>query len=448
MMNSNIQFQEELLESNCEGISSTRMASTKKRKIPFQVWILATVVGSVCSLFFLSSSVISNISTKSFFQSSSSSTILRRRLMNENTQLEESLASSFPSSWCSAETNPEYGPLPYETCDASGIIYRIPLEGGMTNAIKMVVLGAIRALEEGNRCFFIDETYSHLNNFDKVNYYHNGFYARYFEKIGLYNEDPRVQLALKEGRIRSLTWVEVWKPLEYRRVFGGTTSIPSLGYHQVPNHMLKAILLKRLWRPLSSIRDTTCARVRETLTGSPSTSQISPFIAMSVRRGDKQTELFEFISMEKYLLAAEKIIHSQFQGIAPTIFVASDDCSVLPTLRSNRPHWNFVSECDTEKNNQHDPQQSSSTTTEGEQQQQQGVGFDLRNLKQWGPEEYDAHYGKFMAELYAMTMAKYWIGVTYTNVSWFVYFMRGADTTTFQVLDSSIGSESFIRSFW
>jgi hypothetical protein len=317
--------------------------------------------------------------------------------------------------WCS---EPNVDPLPYSNCDANDIIYRLPLYGGMTNAIKLILLGAIQAFEE-NRCFFVDEGESHLNNFDRVNYHENGFISRYFERIGLYNEDPLVQKALKENRIRSLTWQEVWAPARNRRMFNQLTSIPSLGYENVPGHEIKTLMMKRMWRPLPATREATCDRFYHLLGH-------KEFLAMSVRRGDKgTTEHFEFISMDVYIEAARVAIRDKFDNIPPAIFVASDDCSVLPTLRTGRPDWHFVSECDNTDQK----------------------GFDLNDMKDWGPAEYDEHYGKFFSELYAMAASKYWIGVTYTNVSWFVYFMRGGKMENFELLDAPAGTEAVLKNW-
>jgi len=319
--------------------------------------------------------------------------------------------------WCS---EPNVDRLPYTNCDANDIIYRIPLFGGMTNAIKLVLLGAIQAFEE-NRCFFVDEGESHLNNFDRINYHENGFISHYFERIGISNEDPLVQKALRENRIRSLTWQEVWEPLRNRRMYNQLTSIPSLGYENVPGHEIKTLMMKRLWRPLPAVREATCNRFYKLLGR-------QEFLAISVRRGDKSTtENFDIVTMDAYIQAAEVAIRDKFDNIPPVIFVATDDCSVLPTLQSSRPTWRFVSECD----NTHQEQE----------------GFDLKDMKKWGPAEYDEHYGKFFSELYAMTASKYWIGVAYTNVSWFVYFMRGGKMENFELLDAPAGTEVILQNW-
>jgi hypothetical protein len=122
------------------------------------------------------------------------------------------------------------------------------------------------------------------------------------------------------------------------------------------------------------------------------------YIAFSIRRGDKGTvEKFEFLPMNKYIDEAETVIKERFGGIAPPIFVATDDCTVLATLRKVRPTWTFISECD------------SHATAEG---------FALQDMQKWTKKDYDDHFGKFFVELYAMANSKVFIGISYTNVSW------------------------------
>jgi Alpha-(1,6)-fucosyltransferase N- and catalytic domains len=336
-------------------------------------------------------------------------TILQRRLRFDPISTESKHASLLSNDyWCSES---DLEPLPYSSCNANDIIYRIPLHGGMTNAIKMALLAVIRAFEE-NRCFFLDESQSHLNNFDKVHYYENGFYSRYFERIGLSNEDPLVLKAIAENRTVVLTWKEVWEPGRYRRMHDQLSSIPSLGYQNVPGHELKAIMLRRMWRPLPAVREAACKRMHDHVGH-------DPFLAINIRRGDKNTEAtFQgYLSMEEYVSAADEVIREKFHNVPPVIFVASDDCTVLSELRSKRPAWKFVSECDTI----------------------QSSGFVLSEMQNWTPKDYDAHYGKFFTELFAMYKAKFWIGIASTNVTWFVYFMRGAKLENFWLLDKPKG---------
>jgi hypothetical protein len=377
------------------------------------MWIrIIPFVAGLCLIFLATY----NVKKSNLRSDAADSRRIRRKLLfdprstetKQMSQQGETLSENF---WCS---EPDLPPLPFDTCNIDDIIYRVPLYGGMTNAVKLVLLAVIKAFEE-NRCFFIDETLSHLNNFDKVHFYEHGFYSRYFERIGLSNEDPRVQKAMTENRIRELTWQEVWSHKRYRRMHDQLSSIPSLGYENILGHELKTIMLRRMWRPLPALREAACTRMYD-LVGH------NPFLAINIRRGDKDAEqnIDEFLSMENYAVAADEVIREKFQNIPPTIFVASDDCTVLPELRSKRPTWHFVSECD----------------------KIQSKGFVLQEMQNWGPEEYDEHYHKFFTELFAMYTSSFWIGVAYTNVSWFVYFMRGGKMENFWLLDKPKG-ESF-----
>ena len=153
--------------------------------------------------------------------------------------------------------------------------------------------------------------------------------------------------------------------------------------------------MRRLLRILPERRTEACSRLKQH-------GLDEKFIAMSVRGGDKAIEYELESSMQPYIDEAEKAIKSHFNGRAPTVFVASDDCSVMKDLRDLRRHWNFVSECD--KMDSH--------------------GFFISEIKHWTLQETDDHYNKFLTELIAMASATYWIGVATTNVSLFVYFMR------------------------
>jgi len=62
-------------------------------------------------------------------------------------------------------------------------------------------------------------------------------------------------------------------------------------------------------------------------------------------------------------------------------------------------------------------------------------------MMHWTEEQTDAHFSKFITEMIAMASAKYWIGVSTTNVSFWVYFMRSlkAQDDTFVFVDKRPG---------
>lgn len=145
------------------------------------------------------------------------------------------------------------------------------------------------------------------------------------------------------------------------------------------------------------------------------------FITFSVRRGDKTIEGFDFVTPERYLESAEKAIETKFDGKVPDIFVATDDCSIIEDFRSLRPRWTFLSECDKMRRAKANKEDSKS-------------GYVLEDMADWDLETTDAHYAKFFTELFALATSKYYIGVAYTNVAWWAYFMRN-DRESYELID-------------
>jgi hypothetical protein len=324
--------------------------------------------------------------------------------------------------WC-VET--DLGRLPYERCDPNKPLNVIRLIGGMTNAFKGVLLGAILSFEQ-NRCFYLDESNSHLRlrNKDQGEDPIPSIVNRYFEPIGLQKDHPKVKQAFNDGSYEYQNFVALWDDLRVRRPANSTSSIDNLFYQQVEGHYLKRTMMKRMWRFLPRFRQRACSGLETHL---PSSDE---YMAMSVRRGDKTTEGIIYLEMSMYIDEAQKAIGTIFDGRVPTIFVATDDCSALGELRSLRPAWTFVSECDVTTKDSSDLH-----------------GFTLRDMKDWTIEQTDAHYEKFFVELLGLVSAKYVIGTAYTNVSWWVFFMRQPDRSTFQMLDSPNGQDHLLN-FW
>ena len=324
--------------------------------------------------------------------------------------------------WC-VET--DIGRLPYERCDPNKPLNVIRLIGGMTNAFKGVLLGAILSFEQ-NRCFYLDESNSHLRlrNKDQGEDPIPSIVNRYFEPIGLQKDHPKVKQAFNDGSYEYQNFVALWDDLRVRRPANSTSSIDNLFYQQVEGHYLKRTMMKRMWRFLPRFRQRACSGLETHL---PSSDE---YMAMSVRRGDKTTEGIIYLEMSMYIDEAQKAIGTIFDGRVPTIFVATDDCSALGELRSLRPAWTFVSECDVTTKDSSDLH-----------------GFTLRDMKDWTIEQTDAHYEKFFVELLGLVSAKYVIGTAYTNVSWWVFFMRQPDRSTFQMLDPPNGQDHLLN-FW
>lgn len=362
--------------------------------------------------------------------SPSSRTSLRvtRRLQQENEQVldaEALVLKELTNSLCGedAEGASKHPPLVYDKCDPNGVLNVIPLMGGLTNALKFVLLGSIMSYEEG-RCFYVDEEKADLN--PVRNGTREGFIQKYMEPIGLPKDHPYVIKAFAEGRVQVRSWPDYWLDEGTRRVYGKKYDIPMLGYADIEGHQLKRAFIRRMWRPLPQYREATCNSLKKHDLG-------DEFIAFSVRRGDKSLEKFAYTSLSKYIDSAQNQMSLRFSGkAAPKIFVATDDCTVMPSFREMRPSWHFLSECDKDE----------------QQTQEDTAGFALADVKNWGDNEQDAHFRKFFVEMYAMATSKILIGITYTNVSWWVFFLRPF-RHSFILLDKKEGTSDLdILSKW
>ena len=311
--------------------------------------------------------------------------------------------------WCMP---PSLTALNYQNCDPSKPVNRLPLIGGMTNALKMVLLGTIVSFEEG-RCFYIDESSSHLR-MEREGQTHSLF-RRYFAPIGLDIDSIIVQKAMAEGRVETKDWHQIWEVYEKRRALKSEHFIPYLANERVNGHRLKFITLLRMWRPLDMVRNSACGALEQ------HHGLTNDYMALSVRRGDKHTvEHFDYPTADAYIIAAKRAIQSRFGGVVPHIFVATDDCSVMSEFRALQPTWNFVGQCDLAQNSADN-------------------GFALTDIKDWSEQDTDQHYEKFMTELFGLAIAKHVVGVTYTNVSWWVLFMRRANLDGMEFIDDDRG---------
>jgi len=351
------------------------------------------------------------------------STIQQSQQEREVTEILTKLHDDMCSEWWNAP------PLPYENCDPNAPVNSIALFGGLTNALKLVLLSAVGSWEE-NRCFIVDESESHLNPPDKNGVRH-GFIHKYMEPIGLQLDHPLVVKAREENRIEKRDWSEFWTAMSARRAYGQVSKLPNLGFGEIEGHDLKRNLIRRMWRPHQKYRQSSCSAMEDT-----HGLKAGEYIAFSVRRGDKSEEKFAFTELKHYIDEVQKHLH-RFDSfvtdhIVPKIFVATDDCSVMSEFREMRPNWTFVSECDVEDNSKAAAQN----------------GFALRDFKDWGAVAEDAHFTKFFTEIYALTMSKVFIGVGYTNVAWWVYFLRPF-RHSFILLDKPKGQpDERVFNFW
>ncbi len=187
-------------------------------------------------------------------------------------------------------------------------------------------------------------------------------------------------------------------------------SIKSLHAYDKDNIWLRKWMLRRLFRIKKHVQSTACSKLNDM-------NLNEEYIALSIRRDDKYLEYEVEKSLQPYIDKAEIAIQKLFGGKVPTIFVASDDCSVMSEIRGLRPKWKFVGTCDdaSEEN-----------------------GFVLTSMLNWTEQQTDRHYTKFITEMIALASAKYFIGVSTTNVAFWVYFMRhmSAKDETWVFVDS------------
>ena len=343
-------------------------------------------------------------------------TLLRQHLAQTYVfdKTDESMPYKLPpwaATWC---MEPKLPPLPFENCNGEDILNVIPLYGGLTNALKMILLGGMLSFEQ-DRCFFVQEENAHLLRRNDPNEKFDSLIERYFEPMGLPKNSSIVERAFQTDHKHILDpRKDIFDDFDRRRIFGKESSLPRLGYHKMENHMLKKIFLRRLWRPLPHIRHETCSRLAEY-------PLEDDYIAMSVRRGDKQSiEHRTLATAQQYIDMAHRAIIDQFDGRVPNFFVATDDCSVMQEFRDLRPTWVFVSECDHQGDDEH--------------------GFALNDVSGWSKEFTDAHFKKFFVELYGLAISKVFIGWSFTNVSWWTYFMR-PDRESFKLVDKPLPDE-------
>jgi hypothetical protein len=306
----------------------------------------------------------------------------------------------------------------------------------MTNGLKFVLLGALMSLDEG-RCFIVSEEMAHLNRAAKPGEKKKeNFIGNFFDGIGLSHDHPFVLAAFREERTHVRPWKEYWMDLRKRRnvneLFDYSSQnkpklarenvIHSLGYDtkgSMDGHALKRDFLRRMWHLKPKYREETCQTLRQHNLF-PFNPQGEHYIGFSVRRGDKGTEGFVFPPMQDYLDATHSFLPAFHKGesISPTVFVATDDCTVLPELRKLRQHWRIISQC---------PEES---------EKKESDGFVIKDIVKWDDQQREDHFRKFFVELYALALSRVYVGVGYTNVAWFAYFLRPEfEKPTFILLD-------------
>jgi len=105
---------------------------------------------------------------------------------------------------------------------------------------------------------------------------------------------------------------------------------------------------------------------------------------------------------------------------------------MIEEFRELKPDWTFLSECDKMKLDEESKDSQS--------------GYVLEDMVDWDLKTTDAHYAKFFTELFALATAKYYVGVAYTNVAWWAFFMR-PDRSSYELIDREQPTE-FTLNAW
>ncbi len=277
----------------------------------------------------------------------------------------------------------------------------------------LLSVGSIWAFQE-NLCFFVDErgpNPSKLAARDPPQHNIDPFLERYFEPIGLPRNHKLVKKAFEESKFAEPGYNQI-QFHEFGKFSGGILDrddpvrhtlrdIEALYIYNKDNIWIKKYMIRRMFRILPMLRENACARLKKL-------GLDEEYLAMSIRRGDKSLEYELDTTLQPYMDKAEIAIRTHFDGRVPTIFVASDDCGVMVEVRELRPDWRFVGECDNAS---------------------ESNGFVIAETKQWTTVQTDQHYEKFVTEMIALASAKYFIGISTTNVALWVYFMRHFEAT-------------------
>ncbi|KAL7529880.1 hypothetical protein ACHAXR_003205, partial [Thalassiosira sp. AJA248-18] len=202
-------------------------------------------------------------------------------------------------------------PIDYNQCEDDGQLIDMDINGGMTSQLNKILKVAIWAARDKS-CFFVNEEkgekhFSHSKlgyrmDGNGEDYYIPNFFDRYFEHMGLEKSEF---LARGKG---SLTTNDLSRRFRLR-------SLPQLGYVDVNNIALKNFFLRRLFRIKPHVREHACNKLA-------SQGLDNEYIALSIRRGDKETETEILDTVAPYVREAEAAIKSHFGGEVPTFFVA------------------------------------------------------------------------------------------------------------------------------
>lgn len=323
----------------------------------------------------------------------------------------ETVVYNLPESaeWCQAPKEP---PLPYDSCKKHQLLPEAKLRMGSGMCSIMYGLLDVTSWAFSNElCFFVNEDDILLRDRSDPN---STFINRYFEPIGVAKDHQIVRYAREQP---DKSHIQDFFSHKHVLDFGWAPAkhIESLGIKYTQKHDFRKLMTRRMFRFQQETRHKACSTLE-------SHNLADEYMAFSIRRGDKHKEVNkegvhpDIPSMERYVQAAELMAQVHYGGEVPPIFVATDDCQVMSELREMRPKWRFESECD----------------------KVVATGYDLANMANWTQAQLDEHFEKFFVELIGMASAKVWVGISYTNVAFIVYYMRQQQDDTFVLLDGTI----------
>jgi len=267
--------------------------------------------------------------------------------------------------WCEERKLP-----PYKAPEGSEskVVHKVRLLPGSGACSALLgVMDAAMYSEAFGHSYFVDESITRL----KGN--HTAWFNRFFQPTGL---------AAEPAKSTDITWnktVVTWRFQDYLSVGGVRDGRLNM----------RRVWLRRLWAFQPWVQRRFCPALK-------ALGLRSPYIAVMIRRGDKDKEKRLPVPMDQIV---DTLRGLSVNGAIREFFVASDDCRVLGELREAMPESTFKSLCHMYEG--HGWQLAEDTTT-----------------------DLDMHFYKFFGELTAMAASTFYIGDSFSTVHFWATYMR------------------------
>lgn len=312
--------------------------------------------------------------------------------------------------WCDGN-NPFVAPDYEAICNPNAIVNLLQLQGSTPSAMRTVLLGGMLSIEQ-NRCFVVDDP--------------SGFIADYFEPIGLPRHSDIVQRAIQEDRLHEVTPQEYYASPRVRRIDDDTTKHSLYKYHNMNGHLIKKYMLHHLFQLQIEKRDDICDNLDHFDFANDEFLVMAPMrhrpeydkIVRGVVPAHTMAHSDLIVTLANYVKWAKIAFDTQFDSRVLPIYVVTDECSTVKTLRDMEPTWTIVSECDN-----FGPEESFPPV-------------ELWNNAERSESERVDHLHKHFVDLYAAATSSYYIGLGSSDFSWISYFMRGG-RSNFILLDKT-----------